>query len=447
MLQKASETRYFRYQKEEAQNPYIGFCSFQHFRGEKIYSDRIVKPENNLCETEDVECYPVPEWVPQDGWSEGWYPEDTSIVYIRFLWKEFEPQRGVYNYQFVQDILDKARAHGQTVAFRLIAHSTRELDDVPDWLKEMIPCPARPEGKRVKDSPTDPLFLKLFGEAVRALGERFDSDPVLDTFDISLPGAWGEGHKLELYPDEDLQALYDIHSEVFKQTRLIGQSAKAYISDAMRTTIPIGLRGDGLGEPHHIYEKYVREFKGHEDSWMYGPISFEAFWWLCEWQRKGWDIDEIIQITLNWHISSFNPKSIPIPYEWREKCEYWISRMGYHYAIDYFKYPASASAGDEIELKLGVDNVGVAPIYRTIPLHVRLKGESGTYEFETDIDIMKWMPGKVAERFFVTLPDGIPTGKYDIQIALYNENVPVIYFCTDAPRDGAYYTLGEITLA
>ena len=78
MLQKASETRYFRYQKEEAQNPYIGFCSFQHFRGEKIYSDRIVKPENNLCETEDVECYPVPEWVPQDGWSEGWYPEDTS---------------------------------------------------------------------------------------------------------------------------------------------------------------------------------------------------------------------------------------------------------------------------------------------------------------------------------------------------------------------------------
>ena len=36
---------HFKYKPEEGQNPYIGFTSFQHFNGEKLYSDSIVRPE------------------------------------------------------------------------------------------------------------------------------------------------------------------------------------------------------------------------------------------------------------------------------------------------------------------------------------------------------------------------------------------------------------------
>ncbi len=49
----------FEYRAEEGQNPYIGFTSFQHYRGEKLYSDIVVKPENKMTETERVECYPI----------------------------------------------------------------------------------------------------------------------------------------------------------------------------------------------------------------------------------------------------------------------------------------------------------------------------------------------------------------------------------------------------
>ena len=49
----------FHYKREEAQNPYCGFTSFQHFRGEKLYEDIVVLPENKFTETERVECYPV----------------------------------------------------------------------------------------------------------------------------------------------------------------------------------------------------------------------------------------------------------------------------------------------------------------------------------------------------------------------------------------------------
>ncbi len=80
----------YSYQREMGQNPYTGFTSFQHFGNGKLYSDLIVRPENNMTETEHVECYPIPDYVEEKGREQGYYPQCT-ICYIRVLWKEFEP--------------------------------------------------------------------------------------------------------------------------------------------------------------------------------------------------------------------------------------------------------------------------------------------------------------------------------------------------------------------
>ena len=444
MLKNATNTNYFEYKREDGQNPNTGFMSFQHFSGEPIYSDCIVKPENKMCETEHFECYPVPGYVEEKGFEEGFYP-DSTIVYIRALWKEFEPERGKYNYDFIQSIIDKAKAHNQTLIFRLMAHSTRACDDVPNWLKELIDCPERPDGTRVKDSPTDPLFLELFGQAIQKLGEKFDKEPVFDTIDISLPGAWGEGHNLELYPEEDLEKLFDVYVNTFKNTRLIGQVFKPELIERVSGKCSVGARGDGFGHGEHIYNKYPPAFQKLPNLWQTAPISFESFWWLGEWKRQGWDIDEIIQISLQWHLSSFNGKSLPIPFEWKEKVDVWISKMGYHYKINYFKFPENAKASDEIELKLGIDNVGVAPMYDKTPLYIRLKGEK-EYEIKTQIDVTKWLPGKNAERFVISLPESIEKGEYDIEIGIYGTNYPMVYFATTAEKDGKFYKTGKISI-
>lgn len=334
MVRTADVTNYFNYKKEEAQNPNTGFMSFQAFRGDALYSDCIVKPENNMTETEHYECYPRPDYIEENGESQGFYPE-TTMAYIRFLWKEWESVRGRYNIDFVKNIIEKAKQNNQSLIIRLMAHSTRACDDVPDWLKELIPCPERPDGKRVKDSPTDPLFLELFIEAVKNLGKAFDAEPALYAIDISLPGAWGEGHKLELYEEGDLQKLYNTYTEYFKNTRLIGQFNRSELIKKASETNLVGVRADGLGNPYHIYEMYPDEFKKLSDFWKTSPVSFEAFWWLGEWKRQDWDIDEIIQLSLSWHISSFNAKSLPIPFEWKDKIACWLSKMGYHFKIDY----------------------------------------------------------------------------------------------------------------
>ena len=251
MLRKYDTTASFNYKKEEGLNPYIGFVSFQHFRSEKLYSDSVVRPENNRTETEAFECYPIPDDVPENGREQGYYP-DSSVAYFRVLWKEFEPERGVYNFKFIEDIIDAAKSHKQTLVFRLMPHSTREREDVPEWLKELVDCPRRPEGERVKDSPTDPLFVELFCEAIRKIGERFDGEPVFDAIDISMPGAWGEGHKLHLYSQEILKKIVDTYVEVFKNTQLIAQMAKTELISYASESVPVGWRGDGLGQFHHF---------------------------------------------------------------------------------------------------------------------------------------------------------------------------------------------------
>lgn len=446
MRRKAVQIEYFNKQEELGQNPYIGFLSYQHFRDEELYSDVVVRPENGMTETENYECYPVPTNLVQSGRAEGFYP-DSTVAYIRILWKEFEPKQGEYHYEVIEDILAKAKAKGQTVMFRLMPHSTRACDDVPDWLKEVMPCPERPDGARVKDSPTDPAYLELFGKVIEKIAERFDDDPTLDVVDICLPGAWGEGHNLHLYSEEVLKQHVDVYTRCFKNTHLLGQVAAPGLVKYANETRPVGWRGDGTGNGEHMHEIFPKAEAQIPDVWKKSPVSFESFYWLGEWYRKGWDLDEIMELTLQWHISTFNAKNFPIPNEWKDKIKYWNSRMGYHFAIDYFKFPQDALAGDELEFEWCIDNCGVAPIYRQIPLIIRLINEEESYSFDAGVDIRKWMPGKNVNRRLIKLPEDMKCDSYKVEIGIMNENIPMIYFATDAILDDEFYEVGKLSVS
>jgi len=445
MHRQPDQIRVFRHLPEEGQNPFIGFTSFQHFRCESLYSDVIVRPENNLTETEDLECFPIPDYVPQEGRSQGYYP-DTTIAYIRLLWKEFEPREGEYHFEVIEDILDKANACGQTVMFRLLPHSTRACDDVPDWLKEKIPCPERPDGMRVKDSPRDPMYFECFARAIRKIAERFDGHPILNMVDTCVPGAWGEGHMLETYSQQELTRWVTLFTDAFHHTHLFGQVELPWLLNQIHPDHPIGWRADGVGNGKHMHELYPPQVRKVPDHWKTAPVSCESYWWLGEWYRKGWDLDEIIELTLQWHISSFNAKSLPIPMVWKDKIDYWVSKMGYHFAFDSFQFPGEAQADDGLGFVLSMENTGVAPIYDRLPLQIRIKNEETSFVFDTDTDIRQWLPGKHTEQFQIQLPHSIPSGVYQVQLGIVGKDLPVVYWGTDAPRDGCFYTLGQLNV-
>lgn len=434
---------FFQPKKGVIYNPYIGFTSFQHFRGEALYSDCIAGKSVGT-ETENYECYPVPQGVEEKGREQGYYP-DTTVAYIRVLWKEFEPQQGEYNYAFIRDILEKAKAKGQTVMFRLMPHSTCARDDVPEWLKQIIPCPERPDGMRVKDSPTDRRFLQYFANAIQKLGERFDIDETLDCVDVCLPGAWGEGHKLENYPEEDIKMLMDAFVKAFPNTKLLGQVASSMMINYIGNIRPIGVRGDGTGSPSHMNEYFPRVFNALEkENWKTAPVSFESYWWVSEWERQGWDIDDIIEKTLGWHISTFNTKSIPIPYHWKDKMEAWLIKMGYRFVITSIAYTETVVSGDKATFELTVDNQGVAPIYNKLPFYLIFEGAQGEYEISTEIDITKWLPGESIERHSICLPKDMPKGEYKVYCRIGGKGRPIVQLAMETEHDKEKYYLTKI---
>ena len=249
-----------------------------------------------------------------------------------------------------------------------------------------------------------------------------------------------------MFPKRDIQKLYDAFTENFHETRLIGQVGRPDLLYYVREKCKVGWRGDGLGEPIHSFTTYPVRVERVKDLWRESPVSFESYWWLGEWKRKGWDIDEIISLTLKWHISSFNPKSLPIPFEWKDKIEYWLSKMGYHFMVDYVKFPEKANSGDNIEIKIGFDNVGVAPIYNPALLTVRLSGNGEEYIFPTAAKVNDWLPGKNPERIYIDLPENIKSGNYNIDINISNPVMGNIELCSDAASFDGWYRLAEISI-
>lgn len=435
----------FNEKKGVVYNPYIGFTSFQHFCGEALYSDCITGRSGIAsCETENYECYPIPEGVEEKGREQGWYP-DTTVAYIRILWKEFEPRQGEYNYEFIQSILDKAKEKGQTVMFRLMPHSTCERDDVPDWLKKIMPCPARPNGMRVKDSPTDPRYLKLFGAAVEKFGERFDSDPTLDCVDVSIGGAWGEGS--QDFPIEAMHALMDIYVKVFANTKLVGQFANDDLLNYIGAKRAIGWRADGTGSPRHMNELFPVYFKRlKKEFWKTGPVSFESYWWISEWKRQGWDIDAIIGQTLEWHVSTFNTKSFPIPYEWKDKIEKWLIKMGYRFVLTELECADEFAKDEDAKIIIKGKNAGVAPIYNRLPVTLRLTNGDENFDFATDVNVTDWLPGDFKETIQFRIPKRAKAGKYELSLAIGGGDYPVVTVANEGEHRNGYFVLGDITV-
>ena len=160
----------------------------------------------------------------------------------------------------------------------------------------------------------------------------------------------------------------------------------------------------------------------------------------------GWDIDVLIDRSLKWHLSSFNAKSLPVPFEWKEKVEAWIRKMGYHYMIESVAYPEEAMPCEKINITLCVDNIGVAPMYVLIPLHIKLKSTDAEYTFKCDVDLTKWLPGKHKGNICIQLPEDIAKGEYDLEAGLLGDDGMRAYFCTDAEYDNGFYKLGRIEI-
>jgi len=101
-------------------NPGMGITTFQRFNGQTT------NPALEWSEVGPVMKLPQAATPPD-------FP-GTSIAYLRWYWTAIEPEQGKFHWEILDIALAEARAHGQTLAIRLMPYSNK--DPLPEWYQK-----------------------------------------------------------------------------------------------------------------------------------------------------------------------------------------------------------------------------------------------------------------------------------------------------------------------
>ncbi len=427
-------------------NPGIGFMTFQRFNGDKLNDGK-----------KWTEGYPIVYQEFKGSLKNENHP-DTSIAYLRIYWKFLEPEPGRYNWDLIDTALKSGRSRGQTLMLRVAPYGTDDNNDVPGWYRAMLGIEGKLPLEKWRTNPEDPRYVQHFGGFIRALGARYDGNPDLESVDMALVGAWGEGAGSDLLSQKTREALVDCYLDAFPRTLLVMLLTDEMTNKYGLSRRSVGWRVDclgdmgGFGNPNwsHMLDYYPRAIVkyGMADAWKKAPVTLEVCWVMQHWLDKGWDVDYIIDQSLKWHISSFNAKSSAVPEQWRPAVDRWLKHMGYRLVLRKFEYRSPVRPGGKLEFSTWWENKGVAPSYRASPVALRLSGPQHTEIIVTRADIREWLPGDAIYEDSIRLPAGLRAGWYDLSIGILDPETrqPKVKLAIAGMTPDGWYPLGRIEL-
>jgi hypothetical protein len=426
-------------------NPGMGIQTFQRFAGQALNSGLQWSEEGPVAKLGSPATPPV-------------FPPST-IAYCRWFWTTLEPTKGQVRWAIIDSALAEARAHGQTLAIRLMPYD--EKHPLPEWYRNS--GARRANGPTDKDASiwqpdfSDPLYLQHWGALVAEAGRRYDGHPFLESVDISSVGYWGEGWSPYMPPFAHQQALIDIYLDAFRRTPLLMNFDEP---EALRygTEHGAGWRLDCLGDMRmrsdnrmfqpEMLDVYPQQIvrTGIQDVWKRSPVSLETCWVPGYWKQQGWDVDYILDQALRWHVSSVNVKSSAIPAEWQERFDIFQRRMGYRLVLRRFEYPKEAQPGTMIPVAMWWLNAGVAPPYRPFQLALEIRSTATISVIPLDADLRTWLPGDVIWEGGVYVPDTLAPGEYRLRMALLDPRtlLPAVRLAIEGREDDGWYGLGTL---
>jgi 6-pyruvoyl-tetrahydropterin synthase len=426
-------------------NPGIGIQTFQRFDGQAL------NPNRDWSEVGPVEKIPDPP-VKAD------FPP-TTIAYCRWFWSQLEPEQGKVRWEILDQAIEQAHAHKQTLAIRLMPYDPGH--PLPEWYRN---SGARRANKDTdKDARIwqpdfgDPLYEKYWGGLVAAAGARYDGHPYLESVDISTVGYWGEGWS-EYLPDMDRQkALIDLWFKAFPHTPLLMNFDEP---DALAygTGRGAGYRLDCLGDmrtgPHgeiswsHMWSKYPQGIAKPAivDVWRKRPVVMETCWVPGYWKAHDWDIDAILAQALRWHLSALNIKSSAVPPEWKAKFDAFQKRMGYRLVLKQITYPSATRPGRTIPVHMWWLNAGVAPPYHAYDLALELRSPKKAVTIRIPADVRTFQPDDTMVDASVYVPEDLAPGAYRVRVALLDPRTqaPAVRLAIAGRQADGWYDLGAL---
>jgi hypothetical protein len=436
----------------------------------------------------------VDECVKRRGlkWPEN-HPE-TAVSYFRWYWDQLEPEEGAIDFDYIDTRIQASNRTGQTMSFRVMAIREGRAG-IPGWLREKIKG-VEVDGTFWPDF-RDPVFQAAHRRFVQALATRYDRHPAVDHIDIGPVGCWGEWNTACIQGSRSLIEILEPADDAERDAIAAGyQQILTDYADAFQSTplIMLGLsdqderlvrvmgyafergmgwRLDCWGDwryfspnwSHHtrLYPRFMenarRVYPDFDQIWKRAPVQLEVCGTMEQWHERGWSAEppegevlKTFEFAIEHHAAVLNAKRGRVPEAYVPAVNDLLRRVGYRYAVDEVKHPASVRRGEKAGLQFTWSNRGVTPSYTPRTVAYCLRGDEALHLIQSDADVRNWLPGAWDERVEFTLPDELPPGEYHLEVAILDhpgvnpatDPLPPLQLAMEGRRHDGWYRLSQI---
>ncbi len=375
-------------------------------------------------------------------------------LYLRFDWGDIERGDGVFDWSYIDEIMDKWGARGYTFALRICCYEGIEKIPfaTPRFVFEKGAKGYDVGGGRIEPDYSDPVFLYYLERFLSEAGRKFDGDPRIETVDIGSFGTWGEGHTAGgtniRYGADVIIKHMEINRRCFPKSflmfndDLVNSCWERGVDENMRILELASEMKMGFDDDSVCVSCYCGRGIGYttlRSPWMLdyvgrdAPVTLELeHYHMIKPQnfKDGYPFVEAMR-TVGATFAGFHG----YPRPWLEKypyvTEYAANRLGYWYFIDgaefsRFEDGAPVLHGAEDTVTLYIENRGFARAFHGYRLLVKLSGEVEK-SFTVDCDNREWKPRE--EVAVAVTPDvsDMPRGKYRLSVGLFDGNRPVCF--------------------
>nr|WP_280139548.1 beta-galactosidase [Aquimarina amphilecti] len=176
----------------------------------------------------------------------------ASVGFQYIKWKDFEPTNGNFDFNAVEDVINRPGSAGKHVILRLYTDwfgTEQDSDAGPQWLYTDFGVSRLQSGNKYITDYNNPNYINQAIEAIEALATRYNNDPRVYNIQIGILGYWGEWHTFS-YDDPNFNISETAKNQIitsyksnFSNKKIMGRYPWR---DPLSTTGNIGFHNDFL---------------------------------------------------------------------------------------------------------------------------------------------------------------------------------------------------------
>lgn len=371
---------------------------------------------------------------------------DTSLVFIKLKWSDWEPAEGQYDTGFLESNfhIPEWKAAGKHGVLRFACDEPGEAGhaDIPEWLLEATndgTFYTGSSGAGYSPNYENAYFISRHEMAISALADYFNQDDFLAYIEFGSLGHWGEWHARDadgnsLMPSAETCWDYILpYTYQFSNVRFLMRRSYTYAVEAQ-----LGLYNDMLGDQKQT-DRWLEwtksggtqetavdqlEIQPYADFWKTAPAGGEITSNVAPETLYDAGLASLLGQAEDCHLTFIGP-NIPDQEDDPSAYNALQRRIGYRYYVSQLSTTFSF-ADDTLDITMDWENAGTAPLYWDWPVMVKVFDSHGNLAYwETlDLKLSQLIPGEKVTTvtkvpYLDDIRDGLSVG---ISITSYDGN-------------------------